>query len=81
MFDPMQTPTSSYSEVCLRRSHLLRTITISVVVGTWLTLFNQGDVVLAGTVNGALAVKVALNYFTPFVVSNLGLVSRRSSNG
>lgn len=56
--------------------HLRRTVLIAVIVGTWLTAFNQGDVVLSGGFDGGVALKVALNYLTPFVVANLGLLSR-----
>ncbi|HLQ32519.1 MAG TPA: hypothetical protein VK457_07515 [Chloroflexota bacterium] len=66
--------------------HLRRTGTIAAVVGTWLTLVNQGDVISAWRWSPALAGKIVLNYATPFVVSNLGLLSRRfriedSANG
>lgn len=71
----------AWSSVCLEWSHLRRTVGISLVVGTWLTLFNQGDVVLAAGVDGALAAKVTLNYLTPFVVANLGLLSRETGGG
>ena len=33
---------------CMRRDHLSRTGAVTIVVGTWLTLFNQGDVLLSG---------------------------------
>lgn len=64
--------------VCVRKPHLYRTCSIAVVVGTWLTLFNQGEFLLSGAVGGALATKVVLNYLTPFVVANLGLLSRQN---
>lgn len=56
--------------------HLRRTGTIAAAVGTWLTLVNQGDVLLAHHWSPALFTKIALNYLTPFTVSNLGLLSR-----
>lgn len=64
--------------VVFAASHLRRTGLIAAAVGTWLTLFNQIDVLLAGAWSTTLAVKVALNYVTPFVVANLGLLSRQS---
>lgn len=70
----------SYFEVCLHPPHLLRTGAITFIVGTWLTLFNQGGLLLAGQFTGGLGVKVFLNYLTPFVVSNWGLIARRSQN-
>lgn len=63
--------------VCLHSQHLKRTCSISLLVGTWLTLFNQGDVLLAMDLTPALAGKIVLNYLTPFVVSNWGLISRK----
>ena len=62
---------------CLQGEHLLRTISIALVVGTWLTLFNQINILLAGKVGIILGTKIAVNYLTPFIVSNLGLLSRR----
>ncbi len=51
---------------------------IALVVGTWLSLMNQGDVLLAGTVPW---IKILLNYATPFTVASLGfLAARRRSN-
>lgn len=61
----------------LRPAHLRRTLLIAMAVGTFLTLANQGDVILAGHMGTGTAVKVATNYLTPFVVSNLGLLSGR----
>lgn len=58
------------------REHLLRTGTIALAVGTWLALFNHGDVILAGELGRQMLVKIPLNYLTPFVVANLGLLSR-----
>lgn len=63
--------------VTLKPEHLRRTGLITVVVGTWLTLFNHADVLLAGSVDPWLVVKVILNYATPFVVANAGLLCRQ----
>jgi hypothetical protein len=46
-------------------------------VGTWLTLFNHAGLLLTGSINPELLVKIILNYATPFVVSNAGLLSRQ----
>lgn len=62
-------------ENVLRPSHLRRTGLIALVVGTWLTAFNQGDVILAGGFGFGVIVKIILNFITPFVVANLGLLS------
>jgi hypothetical protein len=51
---------------------------ISLVVGTWLSLLNQGHAIFDGRPPWA---KVALNYLTPFVVASLGyLAARRRRN-
>lgn len=52
-----------------------RCATIAAVVGTVLTLVNQGDLLVAGHADPALWWKVPANYFVPFVVSNLGAMS------
>lgn len=62
---------------CLEHEHLVRTCTIAVVVGSWLTLYNQGDVILASGIDPLLLAKVGLNFLTPFVVANLGLLARQ----
>jgi hypothetical protein len=62
---------------CGRREHLRRTLLIALVVGTVLTAINQLDVILRGDVTSATAVKSALNYVVPFIVSNLGLLTGR----
>jgi len=67
-------------DYCLAPARLRRTALIAVVVGTILTLLNEGDVVLGGSATGATAVKAGLNYLVPFVVSNLGLLSGRDGH-
>ena len=64
---------------CAKPARLRRTAMIALVVGTILTLLNQGDVILGGNATGATAVKAALNYVVPFVVSNLGMLSGRGT--
>jgi hypothetical protein len=51
---------------------------ISLVVGTWLSLLNQGHAIFDGRPPWD---KVALNYLTPYVVASLGyLAARRRRN-
>jgi hypothetical protein len=61
--------------IVLRREHLRRTLRIALVVGTVLTIINQGDVILRGDATAATWIKGALNYCVPFVVANLGLLA------
>lgn len=64
--------------ICRQPSHLRRTVTIMLLVGTWLTIFNQGDVLISTDITSELVVKIFLNYLTPFVVANWGLLSRET---
>lgn len=66
--------------IILEREHLRRTGFITVVVGTWLTLFNQMNPLMAGTIDWPMVLKIFLNYLTPFVVSNAGLLSRQADD-
>jgi hypothetical protein len=51
---------------------------IALVVGTWLSLMNQGSAILDGHVPW---IKLVLNYLTPFAVASLGfLAARRRAN-
>lgn len=65
------------ARICLRSDHLIRTGTITVVVGTWLTAVNQGDVLLIDGIGLWTGIKIFFNYLTPFIVANLGLISRQ----
>jgi hypothetical protein len=62
---------------CAVPARLRRTTTIALVVGTILTLLNQGDVILGGNATGMTAIRAGLNFVVPFLVSNLGLLSGR----
>ena len=73
----MTTTLKTFARVILTPVHLKRTLLIAFVVGSWLNLFNHADALLLGVMNAHLAAKLALNYLTPFVVSNAGLVAHR----
>lgn len=62
-------------EIVLERDHLVKTTAITIVVGTWLTLFNVGDIMLADGLDWRVVGKIGFNFLTPFVVANLGLLS------
>jgi len=68
------TPSSPFSALS-RPRNLGRTGLIALVVGIWLTAFNEGDQILGRNVGALLVLKVALNFLTPFVVANLGLLA------
>ena len=67
-------------DICCQPQHLRRTLSIMVLVGTWLTLYNQGDILVTTGVTPTLVGKIFLNYLTPFVVANWGLLSRETNN-
>ncbi len=53
------------------------TLTIALIVGSWLVFYNLGDIILHHGLTVLTAAKIALNYLTPFVVANLGLLSHK----
>lgn len=62
--------------LCCHPLHLRRTLSITMIVGTWLTFYNQGDVLVTSGISALLVGKIFLNYLTPFIVANWGLLSR-----
>ena len=52
-----------------------KSLVAAVVVGTVLTLLNQGDILLSGHWNDALYWKVPLTYCVPFMVATYGALS------
>jgi hypothetical protein len=63
----------------LSKPSLSRCIPIALVVGTLLSLINQGTVLLDGQATKATWVRVALNYLVPFCVSSAGFFSSQRS--
>ena len=54
---------------------LRRSIVAALVVGTFLTLLNHGDVLVFGGWNNALYWKIPLTYCVPFMVATFGALS------
>jgi hypothetical protein len=54
---------------------LRRSAIVAVVVGTILTLLNQGDGLLSGNWNDALYWKIPLTYCVPFLVATYGALT------
>jgi hypothetical protein len=73
----MESTIASALKVCCEWRHVRATGGIALIVGTWLTVVNQADVALTSGVDAKLLLKIAINYLTPFVVSNLGLLARK----
>ena len=46
-----------------------RSLRVALVVGTLLTLINQGDVLLDGAISGEVIAKILLTYCVPYAVS------------
>ena len=66
------------AQLFLRGATLPTAVRISVVVGTWLSLMNQGALIVDGHPPW---VKLVLNYLTPFAVASLSyLAARRRRN-
>lgn len=57
------------------RPMLRRSLMVAVVVGTILTLLNQGDILFSGSWNSALYWKVPLTYCVPFCVATYGALT------
>ena len=55
---------------------LLRAILAAFVVGTILTLLNQGDLLISGDLNSSLYCKIPLTYVVPFLVTIWGALGR-----
>jgi len=71
-------PTDSVRCVWCALKHpalLRRSLIASVVVGTVLTLLNQGDTLLSGHWSNALYWKIPLTYCVPFIVATYGALS------
>ena len=61
---------------CIWRHRLIvrRALVTALLVGSVLTLINQGDRLLAGDVSAPLLLKVALTYCVPYCVSISGAI-------
>ena len=57
------------------RPMLRRSAIVALVVGTILTLLNQGDGLLSGNWNDALYWKIPLTYCVPFLVATYGALT------
>lgn len=54
-----------------------RTLTIALIVGTLLTLVNQGDRYASGDVGTAVILRTLANFAIPWAVSSAGYISAR----
>ena len=54
---------------------LKRSLIAALVVGTVLTILNQGDALLSGQWNNALFWKIPLTFCVPFIVATYGALT------
>jgi thiamine transporter ThiT len=69
---------SSPREACrlILRGLTLRTgVKVAAVVGTILTIVNQGSVIAGGDATAVTWIRVAVNYLVPFFVSSIGYLA------
>jgi hypothetical protein len=59
----------------LYRPVLRRAIYVALIVGTILTIINQGDVLLMGTLTPTVVAKILLTYLVPYSVSTFSALS------
>lgn len=59
----------------LYRPVLHRSLGMAVVVGSLLTLINQGDILLRGQVTTLVVLKICLTYVVPFCVSTISAMA------
>ncbi|MGE0559459.1 MAG: hypothetical protein AB7E73_03820 [Burkholderiales bacterium] len=65
------------SAVCFEADQLRSTVCIALCVGTWLIFVNQADILVEDGLSSVVLSKILMNYLTPFVVANLGVISRK----
>ncbi len=54
-----------------------RNLVIALIVGSLLTVANQFEVILRGSISVSLLVKICLNFAIPFVVSSVSAYVNR----
>lgn len=65
-------------KVCCRWDQLRATGGVALLVGSWLTLVNHADIIAARGFDFAVLLKIIVNYLTQFIVSNIGLLARKT---
>ncbi len=66
--------------LAFQRTTLRRTARIALVVGTLLSLINQGSVIAGGDATAATWARVGANFLVPFCVSSAGFLSARKNS-
>jgi hypothetical protein len=65
----------------LRGRTASKALPVAAVVGTVLSLVNQGSVIASGAATPGTWVRVAVNYLVPFLVASIGYLSGRRGSG
>ncbi len=74
--DTVVAEVSKCATCAIRHAPMLRrSLTVALVVGTILTLLNQGDTILAANWHHALYWKIPLTYCVPFCVATYGALT------
>lgn len=77
--EPIATPSWTTVGEAVRLSFrprtLRRTLVIAAIVGTLLSVINQGDVMMRGDATTVTWLRIAANYVVPFCVSTAGFLS------
>lgn len=58
-----------------RRDVVMRSLKVAVIVGSLLTLINQGDALWRGALGTEVTVKILLTYCVPYAVSTYAAVA------
>jgi hypothetical protein len=61
--------------VVIAPTHLKRTVSVTLIVGSAFFAMNQLGVILDGRATALVWLKVVLTYLTPLIVSNVGVLS------
>ncbi len=72
---PSWTTPAEAARLCFARRTLRKTLKIAAIVGTLLSLINQGSVIFGGDATVATSIRVGMNYLVPFCVSSIGFLS------
>lgn len=55
-------------------------VPVAAVVGTVISVVNQGDVIIGGLATGITWVRIAVNYVVPYLVASVAYLSACRSN-
>lgn len=69
---------SEFLHAAWRKEVRERALKVSAVVGTILVVINQGDALLAATIQGSQWLQIALTYCVPYCVSTYSSVKAKA---